>query len=82
MHHGSTPDPRIADAIGDAEELAALAISELDEGELRFGLAYVDGKILVNFDKPVVWLGMSPAEAKDFARLLLKLANPITRGGS
>lgn len=80
MHHGSTPDPRIDKAVEGAEELVALAITELDEGELRFGLAYVDGKILVHFKKPVVWLGMSPAEAKDFARLLLKLANPITRG--
>lgn len=86
MHHGRRPDPRIAEELGAAEELRAIGLTpggvldELDEGDLRFGVAYAQGKILINFVKPVVWLGMSPAEAKALARVLLKLANPITRG--
>lgn len=88
MHHGSTPDPTIDEALKDAEKLGATGLypegplGELDEGEIRFGVAHHDGKILINFGKPVAWLGMSTDQAKDLARLLLKLANPITRGGS
>lgn len=53
--------------------------NEFDEGEIRFRAAHVDGKIVVDFGKPVAWLGMSSNQAKDFARLLLQLANPVTR---
>ena len=86
MHHSSVPDPEITEALGDlAEDLGATglfpggSLTEFDEGSIRFAVAYAKGKILVDFGKPVAWLGMSPAEAKRFARVLMKLANPITR---
>ncbi len=87
MHHGSTPDPKLADILEHGEKMGATGLfpdghfSEFDEGEIQFGVAHFDGKIVVNFGKPVAWLGMSTDQAKDLARLLLKLANPITRGG-
>lgn len=89
MHHGSQPDPKIKDLMAAAflevEELGATglfpggALSEFDEGEIKFRATYAGGKVLVDFGKPVHWLGMSSDEAKQFARVLLDLANPITR---
>ena len=86
MHHGSTPNPDLEDVLKHGEKLGATGIfpegrfGGQDEGEIKFGVAHVDGKILINFGTPVSWLGMSTGQAKDLARVLLKLANPITRG--
>ena len=51
-------------------------VSDSDEGELRLGVARdeLNGIVQVNFGKPVAWLGMSPPDAIDFAKAILKAA--------
>lgn len=54
-------------------------LTDQDEGEVQFRVGYLDGKIVLDFGQPVTWVGCSPEQAKDLARILLKHANPVTR---
>lgn len=42
-----------------------------DEGELMFGIAIYEGKLILNFGKPVEWIGMTKKQAKDLAEHIL-----------
>lgn len=54
-------------------------LNESDEGEIRFGVAAdPENKVVVlNFGKPVAWLGMPPDLARQLALSLLKNAGQI-----
>lgn len=51
-----------------------------DEGELRFGVAADkrNGKILVEFGKPVAWIALDPHLARELARTLMEKAGDVT----
>ncbi len=49
-------------------------LTQHDEGELQYAVGVRDGKIVVEFGSPVHWFGMTPAQAQDFAELLLTKA--------
>lgn len=49
-------------------------LNENDEGELRLAVTSKDGKVIVDFGKPVNWLGLSRDQAMEFAKLLRKHA--------
>jgi hypothetical protein len=50
-----------------------------DEGELQFAIAHDQDNVLVNFGKPVAWLGLPPTVAKHLAVLLIRHANQVER---
>lgn len=50
-------------------------LNDGDEGELRFGVASVGEKVILNFGKPVAWVGFDPAQAREIARLLSQHAD-------
>lgn len=41
-----------------------------DEGALQFAITHYQGKVVVNFNTPVSWFGMAPADARHLAELL------------
>lgn len=45
-----------------------------DEGEIVFGVASHRGKVILNFGKPVAWIGMDAGQAVSLAQLLLRHA--------
>lgn len=45
-------------------------LREDDEGELRVAMGTVDGKIVLDFGKPLKWVAMTPEEALTFASKL------------
>lgn len=48
-----------------------------DEGELQFGVA-TDGKVvLIQFGKPIAWLGLPPDKARALAKVLIEHADRI-----
>jgi hypothetical protein len=51
-----------------------------DEGELQFGIAHKDGKVIVNFGKPVAWFAMPAEKAREFAAVLLHHAREVEKG--
>ncbi len=44
--------------------------SDDDEGELRFGIAVQDGRVLIDFGKPVRSLGLDAGQADGLAEVL------------
>lgn len=53
-----------------------------DEGELRFGVAVAGSKVVVNFGKPVAWLGMDADLAETFGHMLIEKAREARKGGT
>lgn len=51
------------------------SLDKSDEGEIAFGVASHRGKVIINFGKPVAWLGMDATQAAGLAALLLKHAS-------
>jgi hypothetical protein len=45
-----------------------------DEGELTLGVAFDEknGIVVINFGKPVAWMGLEPAQAIEMAKTILK----------
>lgn len=52
-----------------------------DEGEIRIGITSHGGKIVIDFGKPIHWIGFSPDQAKDIAQNLIDRANEIILSG-
>ena len=93
-HHGQEPLPeelrkimedkeKIRNAFGDTGLYPGGQITKDDEGEIRFGIATKDGKVLIDFGKPVHWVGMDPDQAIELAQTLVRRAaeakgRPIT----
>jgi len=51
-----------------------------DEGELQFAVGDRDGVVVLDFGKPIAWLGLPPVNARALAALLVKRADHIDRG--
>lgn len=52
-------------------------LAEHDEGELQFAVGTLQGKVIVNFGKPVASLGMTPAQARLLAKSLRAKAGEL-----
>lgn len=50
-----------------------------DEGQIQFAVGELEGKVVINFGKPVVSIGMSPIEARQLAKSLHAHAREIQR---
>ena len=48
---------------------------EKDEGELRFKVGAYEGKVVLDFGKPVAWIGMDPNMAIQLGETLMRRAN-------
>lgn len=54
-------------------------LDESDEGELKLGVAHTPEKVILNFGKPIAWIGFDPSQAREIGRLLVHHANEIER---
>jgi hypothetical protein len=63
--------------LGATGEFPKGKIHETDQGELRFIVFNRDRKIILEFGKPVEWMGLDPSDARGLAELLVKHANQI-----
>jgi hypothetical protein len=39
-------------------------LNDTDEGEIQVGIAEVDGRVVMNFGKPIEWIGFTKEQAK------------------
>ncbi len=54
-------------------------LTKTDEGAIQFSVIEKDGKVVLDFGTPVVWVGMNPQQAADLASLILKRARAVGR---
>ena len=53
-----------------------------DEGQLRFAVAHKGNNLVIDFGKPVHWLGLPLKEAEEFIEILIKQINEIREENS
>jgi hypothetical protein len=46
-----------------------------DEGEIRLAVGHQDGKVIIDFGKPVAWLGCNSEQARLLAQSLIEHAD-------
>ena len=56
-------------------------INQHDEGELNIGLRMEAGNVIIDFGKPVVWVGFPPETARQLAAMLIEYATKIDPKG-
>ncbi len=47
-------------------------LNDTDEGEIMVGITSVEDRVVINFGKPVHWVGFTKEQAKQIAESLLK----------
>ncbi|MEE9161323.1 MAG: hypothetical protein V3V73_05980 [Gammaproteobacteria bacterium] len=60
--------------LGDTKTHPEGKIAPGDEGEIAFAVGSQHGKVIIEFGKPVAWMGMNPQQAIALANTLLKHA--------
>lgn len=50
-----------------------------DEGALAFQVGTADGNVVIQFPKPVKWVGFPPHQAVELAQLLIRHASRISK---
>jgi len=51
-----------------------------DEGEIQLSLATVDDKVILNFGKPIAWIGFTGEQAYNLGKLMIKRAKKLRPG--
>lgn len=54
-------------------------LNEEDEGELRFAVGTENGEVVLVFNTPVAWMGMTPEQAVKLAGVLVAKAQMLTQ---
>ena len=87
MHHGDEVDQamstvaallQVGDALGPTGRFPGGKLTDTDKGEVVFEVVRFKNKVIVNFGTPLMYIGMSPKEARRFGSLLIQKANAIT----
>ena len=50
-------------------------LSRDDQGELEFKIAIVDGRVIMDWGKPIQWIGCTPSQARAIAAALIRNAD-------
>lgn len=65
---------QMAEKLGPTGDFPRGRVHPSDQGGFRLAVASKGDTVLVDFGKPVAWIGFSPTEARAFAKLLTKHA--------
>jgi hypothetical protein len=68
------------DGLGATNQFPDGKLTPQDEGEIQLSMATVDDKIVLNFAKPIAWIGFTPDQAHNLGRLLIKRAKKLRPG--
>ena len=67
-------EDRIKELLGATRQFPQGKLAPSDEGELKFAVGAKDGKVVIEFGKPVAWMGMDAEQAISLAELLIEKA--------
>lgn len=87
-HHSGDQDPKmkelfdkafgVDDSLGPTGRHPAGKLTDSDAGETMMRIATIGERIIVDFAKPMAWLGLTVVEARGLADLLNKHADSIS----
>lgn len=66
-----------AGTLGATQRLSEGQLNADDEGELRFAIGHRDGSVVLDFGKPVSWVGFPPTMANDLIRAIAVHASAL-----
>lgn len=71
------------DKIGATGQFPKGKLNKEDEGALAMAVAsdFENRKVMINFGKPVEWLGLDPEDAVQLARMLMHKASEVKTKG-
>ena len=70
----------LGEPLGPTGQFPEGKLTSHDEGEIRLAIGQKDGKVFVDFGSQVIWIGFTPAQAKEIARILVRNAEAIEFG--
>ena len=82
-HHGTDDGPiheELRELLGATKTFPEGKLTPQDEGGIQFAIAVRDGKVVMDFGKEVVWIGMNPGDALALAESLISNARKAARG--
>lgn len=68
------------DFLGSTGRFPQGRLTPQDEGELMFAVGHKNGKVVVDFGKPVSWIGFEPEQAIQLAEILRTSALNVIAG--
>lgn len=69
--------PALERALGDTGRYPQGQLTPDDEGELKLAVTAKDGKVVVDFGKPVAWIGFDADQAIELAMTLARRAGKV-----
>lgn len=85
----NAPDPtmraileQLKQPLGPTGEHPNGRMTPTDEGGIRFAIGAKNGAVVIDFGKPVAWVGMPPDQARQMAASLVRHADAIEGKGT
>lgn len=86
-HHGNDDSPipeelmrSFKQQLGATGDFPEGKLTSGDEGGIQFAIGVKDGKVCLDFGKPVAWIGMNPEDALKLAESLIEKARKAAKG--
>jgi hypothetical protein len=73
---GNAPK-KLSEMLGATGKFPNGKLTDSDEGEIQFQIGSKDGTIIIDFGKPVAWLGVQKEQAIEIAKALCKHAGVV-----
>lgn len=77
MHKPTFRKPPMIPNIGATGEFPDGKLTDDDEGEIRIGITEKDNVIVLDFCKPISWIGFTKEQAIQIAQTLIDKANAV-----
>lgn len=61
--------------LGGTGEFPQGQLTKEDEGEIQIAITHMHGEVILNFGKPIAWIGFSPEQAEQIAYSLIEKAS-------
>ena len=65
--------------LGPTGEFPHGKLTKDDEGQIQFSIGRKDDRVVMDFGKPVRWIGMAADDAREVGKALIKHAKKINR---
>jgi hypothetical protein len=65
-------EKEIEEKLGPTGKFPDGKLTKHDDGEIAFAVFNKEGKVIIDFNSPVHWLGMEPKQAVELGNLLIK----------